>query len=363
MVECNMSFIAPDEFIILCDNPRMTGDDLSRIRDAGIRTAFNVIYWETVEKQPGVYDWSAPDALVERVKNAGMKSLLRCHDNAPDYFPDDWYLRSSNGALWRNHYGFGGHDRYTDLSPWCAEAMEREREFMRLCNERYRNEWVQCFAGGPHGGEVILPGMIPCYCDIHAINSFRDYAIARFGDDLEAFNRANNATFTGWGDVVPADMPNYGSMRFAPTTVEWLRESLLAHVKTEQAIFPEVWLELVERNTPFAEAFESGPRSGNWLMSELARELPGMNALLWEVNRSGGDQGALNNVKEILDHTWIGSQFCEGLHTYTERSIAAGLRGFITGPVHNFRPGGDRFEDWMLDAIRWSLERWRAARL
>jgi len=209
---------------------------------------------------------------------------------------------------------------------------------------------------------VVLPGMIPCYCDIHALESFRDYAREKFGDDLEAFNRANNNTFEGWGDVLPADMPNYGGMRFAPTTVEWLRESLLACIKTEQTIFPETWLSLVERNTPFAEAFESGPRSCNWLMSDLARELPEVNALLWEVNRAGGDQGALNNVKEILDCTWIGSQYCEGLYTFTEGSIAAGLRGFITGPVHDFR-SGNQFEEWMLEAIRWSLEHWRAARL
>ena len=358
-----MSFIAPDEFIILYDNPHMTANDLLRLRDAGVRTAFNLIHWETVEKPPGVYDWSIPDALVERIKNAGMKSLLRCHDNAPDFFPDDWYLRSATGALWRNHYGFGGSDRYTDLSPWCAEAVERELEFMRLCHERYPPEWVQCFAGGPHGGEVVLPGMIPCYYDVHALESFRAYAREKFGDDLGEFNRANNAAYAGWGDVVPADMPTYGSMRFSPTTVEWLRDSLSAHVKTQQAVFPEVWLSLVERNTAFAEAFECGPRSCNWLMSELARELPEVNALLWEVNRGDSDQGALNNVKEMLDHTWIGSQFCEGLRTHTDRTIAAGLRGFITGPVHHARYSGNNLEEWMLDAIRWSLGQWRAARL
>ena len=65
-----MSFIAPDEFIILYDNPHMTANDLLRLRDAGVRTAFNLIHWETVEKPPGVYDWSIPDALVERIKKS-----------------------------------------------------------------------------------------------------------------------------------------------------------------------------------------------------------------------------------------------------------------------------------------------------
>jgi hypothetical protein len=88
-----------------------------------------------------------------------------------------------------------------------------------------------------------------------------------------------------------------------------------------------------------------------------------MNALLWEVNRDGNNQGALNNVKEILGRTWIGSQFCEGLRRFTNRSIAEGLRGFITGPVHHARYGGDHLEEWMLESIRWSLDQWKAARL
>jgi hypothetical protein len=95
-----MSFIAADEFIILVDNPNMAGDDLARMRDAGVRTAFNVIYWENVEPVPGMFNWEQPDALVARAKAAGMKSLLRCHDNAPAYFPDDWYFRPGAGMPW-----------------------------------------------------------------------------------------------------------------------------------------------------------------------------------------------------------------------------------------------------------------------
>jgi hypothetical protein len=236
-----------------------------------------------------------------------------------------------------------------------------------MCHERYNGEWVQCFAGGPHGGEVILPGMIPCYWDVHALESFRDYAMAEFVLDLGAFNRTNNTQFAHWSDVVPADLPNYGCMRFCPTTINWLTASLWEYIKQEHSIFSEIWLSLVERNTSFAEAFESGPRSCNWLMSDLTNDLPAvtkqdLNILLWEVNREGGNQGALNNIKTVMDRTWIGSQYCEGLYRYTDQSITAGLRGFITGPVHTARQG-NHFEGWMLDAIRWSLAQWKAARL
>lgn len=338
-----MSFIKPDEFIILVNNPNLTDDDLKRIGETGVQTAFLPIVWKNIEKKTGEYDWSEIDRQIERMKSAGMKTLLRCHDNAPDYFPDDWYLRSANGTIWRNHYGFGGDYAYTLLSPWCKNAMKRQRAFMRLCNDRYNDEWTQVYAGGVHGGEVILPGMIPCYWDPHAVKSYRDYT----GD------KGN-----------PPDIPTYGSMKFETKLVDWLRESLTELVTVEQDIFPEIWLHLVERNTQFAESFESGPRSGNWIASDLYANLPkqlnkDLNVLLWEVNRFGGDQGALENVKDVLDKVWIGSQYSEGLRHYTKSTIEKGLRGFATDPLNNT----SRLEDWMVEAFRWSLAQWKAARL
>ena len=336
-----MSFIQPDEFIVLFHTGSLSMDDLKRISDAGIKTAVFPILWEQIETKDGSYNWERLDAEVERLKEAGIKSLMRCHENAPDWFPEDWYLRSASGSLWRNLHGYGGSDRFTLLSLWCKDAMERQRAFMRACNERYHDEWAQVYAGSPHAGEVLLPGMIPCYYDSHAITSYRSYT----GDA---------------GD--PPDIPTYASMKAQPKLVEWLRASLTESVKTEQNIFPEIWLHLVERDTKFAEAFESGPRSGNWLMAELCEDLPKrlskkLNIILWEVNRYGGDQGALENVKSVLDKVWIGSQFASGLYTYTEDSINKGLRGFVTNPS----PSG-RLEDWMLDAIKWSIEKWKAAR-
>jgi hypothetical protein len=361
----DMSFIAPDEFIILFDYPALSLDDLRRICDVGVRTAFNAVDWPSVEREPDIYDWTQPDALVERMRKAGMKSLLRCGDEAPLFFPDDYYLRSANGMLWRNGAGYGSGEVHTCLSLWGPGA-ETQRAFLRMCAERYASPDILCLAGGPHGGEVILPGMIPTYCDVHALEAFRKYAEAEFSGDLAALNLANNAHFAGWNDVVPSDLPTYGSMQFAPTTVNWLSKTLWESVKTNQDVFPEIWLSLVERSIPFAEAVECGPRSGNFLMSSLCQFLPDelhkeLNVSLWEVNRPGGNQGALNNVRDCLDRTWVGSQYCEGLYRHTTETIVAGLRGFITGAIRPEHPG--KFENWMLEAFKWSLAQWKAARL
>jgi len=366
-----MSFLLPDEFIILYDFPVLAPDNLKCIRDTGVKTMFNEIDWHGVERERGVYDWAAPDALVERARQAGMKSLLRVPMSSPAayevplFFPDDWYLRSSNGAIWRNCDGYGNGERHTCMSLWGPGA-EQQLKFMRLCVDRYNAPDVICLAGGPHGGEVILPGMIPTYWGIHALAAFRQYAEGKFGGDLAEFNRANNTEFDAWRNVLPADLPTYRDMQFAPTTVAWLSRDLWKSVKEQQDVFPEIWLSLVERSIPFAEAVECGPRSGNWLMKDLCDYLPDelhkdLNVLLWQVNRADGNQGALNNVRDCMNKTWIGSEYCEGLYRHTASSIAAGLRGFITGPV---RPEhGGRFEDWMLEAMKWSLAQWKAARL
>ncbi len=361
-----MNFIQPDEFIICCDDSLLTTDELCRVREAGARTVFERLYWQNIEREPGVFDWSVPDALMANCAAADLKVLLRVGDDAPVHFPDDWYLRSANGDIWRHHLGYGGPtDFYTLLSPWCRAAQAAEREFMLAAIARYAGPTVQLYAGGPHGGEVILPGMIPCYCDEHALASFRAYVKEHWSGDLVEFNRAGG----DWAKALPADLPTYADMGKAPATVNWLATSLYNWERERHSMFPEVWLSLVERRTQVGEAYESGPRSGNWLARHLYATLPAelgaeLNVLYWEVYRQYGTEGAMDNVAGLFDRTWIGSQFCDGLYVHTDDAIDSGVRGFITGPVHAYNTyDTHRLKDWQLDAIRWSLKRWRAARL
>jgi hypothetical protein len=339
-----MSFLRPDEYIILMDHPSLSPDDLLRIREAGVRTLYAYVSWQQTERQPGVYDWSAADAWLERAGRADMQVLLRCYEQAPTFFPADWYLRTADGVLWRDLPGWGDSERHTLLSPWCQEAMAAEQAFMRECRARYAGERVLCYAGTTHSGEVLLPGMVACWYDSHARTDFHE--------------------FMGSDRAVPADLPTYAAMRAQPQTVLWLSGSLTAYVGRQQANFPEIWLALVERATRPVEDF-GGARSGNWLRRELCEQLPGelgkpLNILLFEIYRAEGLQGALDSLAGYEERTWVGSQFCEGLRANTADAIARGLRGFITAPVHDYRPG--RLEPWMLDTLRWSLAQWRAAR-
>jgi hypothetical protein len=349
-----MSFIEPDEFVILMDQPGLLSvDNLKRVRDEGVRTLYAYVSWQQVERVPGVLDWASADAWVERARSADMKVLLRCYDQAPAFFPDDWYLRTAVGEIWRDIPGWGGTRRHTLLSPWCLAAMDAEQDFMRACQEHYgSNGRVQVYAGVAHDGEVLLPGMVASYYDPHALASFRDYS-------AEIFGRTRSTS-------APVDLPTRKAMDH-PATTEWLSATLFDYVAVQQEPFPEIWLSLVERNTPFAEAVECGPRSGNWLMRQFCRDLPdkldkALNVVLFEVYREGGTQGALENVRGFEDRTWVGSQFCEGLWTNTDDAIGRGLRGFITAPVYPDQSHAT-FEPWKLEAIRWALGKWRERRL
>lgn len=340
-----MSFIASDEFIILMDFPEMLAlDDLKRIRETGVRTLYVPLNWAQINPEPGVYNWQAPDAWIERAAAANMKALLRCYEQAPAHFPDAWYLWSADGQIWRNRSDWYG--THTMLSPWCPEAMAAEANFRRACFERYSSARVEIFSGVVHDGEVILPARPASYFDPNAVASFREYV--------------------GYRAAYPVDVATYADLAAQPDTAAWLHDSLYGHVSAQQAAWPEIWLSLVQRDTAWSEANESGPRTGNWLMREFCQCLPEqlgkeLNVLLFEVFRSGGICGALDNVQGYEGQTWVGSQFCEGLNTNTEDAIARGLRGFITAPLHpDLRRG--TFEPWMVEAFCGALTKWQAKR-
>jgi hypothetical protein len=341
-----MSFIAADEYIILMDHATLSLDDLKRVREIGVRTLYSYINWAAIEPAPGVYNWQAVSAQLERARAADMKLLLRCYEQAPAWFPADWYLRTADGVIWRELPGWGGPTGYTLLSPWCAEAMAEEQAFMQMCQELYASPTVQLYAGVAHDGELLLPGMVASYYDPHAVASFR--------------------AFTGRDDALPADLPVRSGLfdQTQLSTLAWLDASLAAYVTAQQAGFPEIWLSLVERAEPTAPETFCGPASGNWLRRKLCDHLPAtlgkpLNLLLFEIYRPVGTEGMLDSIHGYEGCTWVGSQYCDGLRAHTADAIGRGLRGFITAPVHDARPG--TLEPWMLEAFTWSLTQWREA--
>ena len=344
----------PDEFIMLMDWPNgsMSLDDYKRLRDAGVRTAYAWLSWDIVEPKPGQYDWSYYDDMAERYRQAGMKFLLLCHDCAADWGPVEWYSQGP-GKLWRRAGPWHYNEHYTVISPWCLEGQAAELDFMRHCVAHYAGSNVFLIRGSFHGGELVLPGNMPSWLDPCAIASYR--------------------TFVGDYNAMPADLPTYASMAAEPATVAWLRQSLSKMITAQQQVLMgqpsrEVWFLTPERNTPFAESQESGPRSCNWVAREMFDTLPGeldavLSIMFFQVFRSDGTQGTFDRIPAHVGKVWAGSQYCEGLLANTAEALRLGLRGFITGPLHlEGSHGGGHLEPWMVDAFRTSLAQWQAAR-
>jgi len=369
------SFIDADEHIIILDQPvgALSVDDLKRLRETGIKTCWAWVNWYSTEPRKGDYQWAITDYIAERMGKAGMKLLLVTPNAGPTFAPDDWYLRTHDGHLWRAFYdGYREGWPYSEFSPWSAEAMAYERQFQRIVRDRYAGTgYVQCIAGGVHGAEAVLPGMTESWFDKGAVESFRGYARAAFNGDLGYFNKANRSAYADWAEVRPAMFPNRAAMEQHPTTTDWLHDTLMAVLKDRQAVFAEQpwresWVMLPQRNTEFAEAYETGPRSCNWLAGELYQRLPAelgttLNLMLYEVYRAGGTQGALDAIKGYEGCTWVGSQFVQGLQVHTYAAIAQGLRGFLCGPLHP-ESGCNKLTPEMLQIIAWSLGEWKAAR-
>src|SRR4051812_49303688 len=111
-----MAFIEPDEFVLLFDYPdhatfvsspgsyQIPVDDMRRLREVGVKTVLQLLFWSEVEKSPGIYDWSISDAYIAKSRAAGMKTLLLTYDMAVTWAPPEWYLRGADGTI---HNGAG----------------------------------------------------------------------------------------------------------------------------------------------------------------------------------------------------------------------------------------------------------------
>ena len=62
-----------------------TDADLTQIKALGFGLVRWPIAWDSIEKAPGVYDWSEPDAFFKRLKAAGLRSVIILGRGNPIY--------------------------------------------------------------------------------------------------------------------------------------------------------------------------------------------------------------------------------------------------------------------------------------
>lgn len=346
-----MSFIADDEHIVLVDyatlyDRPLTGDDLRRARDCGVRSVMLYLNWHDIEKERGHYDWSSIDPIVERIRRAGLKAIVKNYlYQIPLFLPESWYERDERGFRLRNvgtwnYNGDIGLDHCGVLSPWHPDAWAYHLGFVEQVCGHFASPDVLCINIAPANGEAINPGA-NCFHDESALESFRAFV----GDDQATPGQATPGT----------------------PTLDWLRRTLIpAQVETQRVYvrhYGEYW-------TMLHHAFETIPSTGNWLIddlyTELKRQFPlaehwGMCYTVFRPGETRGLWGPEQDVKRYGLNMLVAAEGAVGLRLYTHRAISMGVRGMFCGPLAPYL-GYAKTEDWMFDNLAWSIREWEAAR-
>lgn len=329
------NFLHDDEFLICmchCEDRAngyerlhiLTIPERTALRNVGIQTAHEQPSWASIEPQQGQYNWGYLDNIINRNREAGLKSLLQVSGwRIPSWIPKDWRPRALQGTY---------HDDM--LSIWNEEAQRYNDAYFSLLYERYNSPDIMWFYGEFQGGEGVIPPS-QCWHDEAAIQNYKSV----FGSD--AMPDMNNPDFLGW-----------------------LGDACMKHLIRKNSIiqprYNEVWSCLQRLMDRWSKAY------GNFIHPELLKTYrkmwPNGNIVLLQYTYfdDAHDQDCIDFVDRLVEvsdcEVIVEAMFCAGLPTTTPKAIAKGFRGQIVHPANAME--GEPFEQWMVDNIKNSHEGW-----
>lgn len=181
-------------------------EDLRRIRSLGFRTFRCWVDWASAEPEPGRYDFSTLDVLLELAEEEGLRVFVQVYmDSAPEWvgkqFPDSLFVSSNGQAIQpesspgycRDHPGVRRAD--TAFYRALARRAARSRAFLGfdLWSEPHVINWAN---------PTYIPNPEFCFCP-HTRRRFRAWLQKRYGT-LEALNRAWYRRYRSWDEVEPS---------------------------------------------------------------------------------------------------------------------------------------------------------------
>jgi len=331
-----MNFMKKDEFLLLlahCEG-RAFGfekqcilniEERKRLYAVGIRTAHEQPAWSLVQPHADYYDWDYLDGIINRNREAGLKSLIQiCGWMLPPWMPKNWMAREANGAY------------YTEcLSLWNEEAQEYSDDYYRLICEHYKDQPdVSFFYGEFQGGEGIYQANWCIYDDAALIDYRKVYGTSA------------------------RPVPD------SPETLEWYGNKIVEHLLRKAKILyeytGEIWNAQQYLMDTWSKAF------GNFRILETMKrfrdEFPNANIVFLQYTyfdpaHHTDNEQFVDIIRDISQCEVIAeAMFCSGLPTTTPLAIAKGFRGQIVQPAQN--QTGEPFEQWMVDNIRDSHNLW-----
>lgn len=304
----------------------LTIDDRKRLYDVGIRTAHEQPAWQTIEPSKDEYNFDYLNMIINRNREAGLKSLMQIHGwRVPYWIPNEWRAKTKDGIYEKEC-----------LSMWNEEAQEHSDKLYRtLDNYYWMDEDVEFFFGEWQGGEGAYPSTWCLYDDA----AIQDYKL-----------------LYGTSAMPEPDHPD---------TMEWFGRKVIEHfIRKGKLLYPkfhEVWNEQQYLMDTWTKAF------GNFVQLDIYRAYRN----LWEdgcivcCQCTYYDNSHKQDNVEFVDklravtgcEVIVEAMYCAGLPMTTPRAIAQGFRGQLVRPA--FENSARGLEDWHVNNIRVSNDLWR----
>jgi len=230
---------------------------LELLKQMGVTSLQTYIYWNKVEKERGVMDWSEYDADVALLKKHGLK-WVPFVIAGPWYVTPDFVRRDPEMVMLRCLE----HGRSSAVpSVWCPRLREYVREYLRKFAEHYLPlsvlESINLGISGDYGeaiysvtgnwpGEYHSHGGFWCG-DRLAVADFRRAMRELYSGDIEALNHAWKSSCGSFEDISPFLPPAATSPRARLELLRWYRESM-----TKYADF---WLHAAREYFPGTEIY------------------------------------------------------------------------------------------------------------
>lgn len=304
----------------------LTVQDRKRLYDVGIRTAHEQPAWQTIEPHKWEYNFDYLDMIINRNREAGLKSLMQLHGwRIPYWMPDEWHAKTKDGVIEKEV-----------LSLWNEEAQAHGDLLYKTLDDHYWNDKdVAFFLGEWQGGEGVYP-MSWCVYDDAALEDYR-------------------STFGRYAVPIPD----------TPEMLYWFGKKATEHlIHRAELIYPkfhEVWnmQQYVMDNQ--SKAF------GNFIQMDLHKAyhklfpdgcVVSCQCTYFDAIHGQDNVLFVDLLREVTKcEVIVEAHFCKGLTTTTPIAIAKGFRGQLVRPA--YENGAQFLKDSHVENIRVSNELWR----
>ena len=334
-------FLGPDEHLIVMNLPTglptqfgvtssLTEEELTKLRDVGIRVILNYDFWRLTEADGYAY----LDDTIGIQQRLGLRRILASYIAPPQDLPEQYYSKYQDGSPGRS---MGGDKA---LSLWNLEALNAILERYEELIARYGGPDVLVIHSGTDTGEIAMPNL-PAFYD--------DAALISHGLEV-------------------GGVPDITKER----TQTWVRRSVLEHFLTVDELLLTQHNEIWQALHPWLD-WARKPRgaNGNFAQEDILRAeaslWPNAARTLLQYTYFHHYKRLRNNIPyKKLIAMWqkqynlriiVEANYCKGLEVTTPESISRGFAGQIVGVVHPWA-GGGRMGPSELEAVAKSVRRW-----